>query len=295
LRAKARVTWGQWWPFALLTALSAARWVVSDAHPEAESTLLSKGLGCGWATLLALALMTRAPAKATLRRSWRGLAAGALLLCGPAVWMIVGARSADASGLTMALALTSVVVAVAATAFGSLTPEGVAGRIWPGLAAIAGLLLLLAEPSLADTKSDVALALAPALTGIGAAWFCSDRVRSPWRATMALAGAAVVFGLAIAVSVLREHAWPEISLVAVAYDGVLASLSVLTLVRLGATRWSAQFTLLPLLILLQALVFARPPLTTRWVFGLGLLAVASVYLLLPQVDDGEAGPPSVVR
>ena len=285
LSAKGRKGISQWWPLALLLVAASSRWAVSEAHPEAESTLLSKGLGCVWAALVSLALVVRRPARSTLRRSWRGLLAGAMLLCGPAVSLLIGARAVEASGLTMALVLTSVAVAVAAAALGTVSPEGVAGRIWPGLAAVAGLLLMLAEPGLSDVRSDVALALAPVLTGAGAAWFCSDGNVSPWRKTTALAGAAVVFGVAVVGWSLRVHEWPTVSLTAVAYDGVLALLSVLTLVRLGATRWSAQFTLQPLLVLLEGTVLVRSGISIRWVAGLGLLAVASAYLLLPQAEE----------
>jgi hypothetical protein len=69
----------------------------------------------------------------------------------------------------------------------------------------------------------------------------------------------------------------------------MALLSVFALMRVGAARWSAQFALLPLLIVLEGILLVRPVFTARWVVGLSLLALASVYLLLPPGDDGEAG------
>jgi hypothetical protein len=80
---------------------------------------------------------------------------------------------------------------------------------------------------------------------------------------------------------------PTLSLLAVAWDGLLALLAALTLLRLGATRWASQFTWLPLLIVLDGLILIHPPLTARWLVGLILLAAASVYLLLPQPDETE--------
>jgi hypothetical protein len=68
----------------------------------------------------------------------------------------------------IALALTPVVVALAGRV------ESVAGRIWPGLAAVAGLMLVVAQPSLGDARSDVALCLMPVLTGCGAALLSSE-------------------------------------------------------------------------------------------------------------------------
>jgi threonine/homoserine efflux transporter RhtA len=73
----------------------------------------------------------------------------------------------------------------------------------------------------------------------------------------------------------------------VACDGVLALLSLLVLARLGAVRWSAQFALLPLLILLQGILILRPTITVRWVAGMLLIATASIYLLLPQAEETE--------
>jgi threonine/homoserine efflux transporter RhtA len=64
---------------------------------------------------------------------------------------------------------------------------------------------------------------------------------------------------------------------------------VLALSRLGANRWSAQFVLVPLLILIEGMVLVRPGITTRWVVGLALVALASVYLLLPHQDEQESG------
>jgi threonine/homoserine efflux transporter RhtA len=67
----------------------------------------------------------------------------------------------------------------------------------------------------------------------------------------------------------------------------MALLSLLVLVRLGAVRWSAQFVLLPLLILLQGIVILRPAITVRWVAGMLLIVTASLYLLLPQFEETE--------
>ena len=72
----------------------------------------------------------------------------------------------------MALALTPVVIAVSEAATRH-SRETLAGRLWPGLAAIAGLLLLLIQPSLSNPAVDLVLVLTPLLTGCGAVLFCS--------------------------------------------------------------------------------------------------------------------------
>jgi len=283
----------------LLLLMGASRWVLAGARPEAESTVGSQAAGCAWAALAcaALSLRPRTAAKVGVRGIWVGVLlaglGGGLMLCGPAAWELLRVSGMEPSALMMALALTPVVVALA----GRMEP--VAGRIWPGLAAVAGLMLVLAQPSLADLRSDVALFLAPVLTGCGAVMLCSRSTQTgcaqtAWRAASALAGGALVFALCWSMA-WRAGVETLPSLSATACDGVLALLSLLVLVRLGALRWSAQFALLPLLVLLQGIWILRPPLTLRWVVGLLLIAAASIYLLLPHAEEPETGPAVVPR
>jgi hypothetical protein len=324
---RTRARWRRWWPFVLLVLAGASRWMLEGVRPEAGSTLASDALGCGWAALVLL-LGARGPHHGRARTrllsalDWRGLLAGALLFGGPASAVLIGAKEMDAVGMVIALALTPVAVAIAAAAFGSVTAERVAGRIWPAVAAVAGLLLVLPEPSLGGARGDVAMLLAPALTGTGAALFCAaplaytiqagslsgpeaglsgptaalPRATAAFpRPTAALAGAAALFLLAVAARWLVGGIRPVVALPAVACDGLVALLAVVALARLSAVRWSAQFVLVPLLILLEGIVLARPGMTARWLFGLGLLALVSGYLLLPAVEEPEVGVSFVPR
>jgi drug/metabolite transporter (DMT)-like permease len=242
-----------------------------------------------------LAFVIRRPNAAAPRQSssitarLRWLLAGAMLVGGPAVGLLFRGQELDSGSLTIALALTPVIIAIAASALGTESSDSIAGRIWPGLAAVAGLMLVLVQPTLGDARTDLALVLAPALTGVGAVLFCVDQPRSASRAVAALLGASALFAVALAESCFFAGARPSISLLAVACDGVLALLGVVTLAQLGATRWSSQFTWVPLLIILEGIVLMRPQLTARWVIGLALLALASVYLLLPQSDESTTG------
>jgi hypothetical protein len=212
-----------------------------------------------------------------------------MLFGGPAVALLIRGRDLDSGSLTIALALIPVIIAIAAFALGTESSDGIAGRIWPGLAAVAGLLLVLVQPTLGDARTDLALVLAPALTGIGAVLFCMNQPHSASRVPAALLGASALFAVALAESCFVAAARPSISLLAVACDGVLALLGVITLVQLGATRWSSQFTWVPFLIILEGIVLVRPQLTAHWVIGVALLVVASVYLLLPQSDESTTG------
>ncbi len=324
---RARAHWRRWWPFVLLVLAGASRWMLEGARPEAGSTLGSDALGCAWAALVLLLWARRSrdgPGRARLWNAldWRGLLAGALLFGGPASAVLIGAKELDAGGMVIALALTPVAVAIAAAAFGIASADGVAGRIWPGLAAVAGLLLVLPEPSLGAARGDVAMLLAPALTGAGAALFCATPLANTIQAgglpapaaafprltaafprltaafprlTAALTGGAALFGVAVAMRWLVAGIKPVVALPAVACDGLVALLAVLALLRLPAARWSAQFVLVPLLVLIEGIVLARPGMTARWLFGLGLLALASVYLLLPAVDETEDAASFVPR
>ncbi len=191
---------------------------------------------------------------------------------GPAITLFLRGRNLDASALTIALALTPIIIAIAASALGTESSEGIAGRIWPGLAAIAGLLLVLVQPTLGDLRTDLALAFAPMLTGIGAVLFCADQSpdqpHAASRMPTALLGASTLFAIALAASYFAAHARPSLALPAVACDGILALLSMLTLNQLGATRWSSQFTWIPLLVILEGIVLVRPRLTAHWFIGL---------------------------
>jgi drug/metabolite transporter (DMT)-like permease len=288
----------RWWPFVLLLLLGASRWAVAAVRPDTESTLASQTIGCAWATVVAFALLfpqrnaVPPQPKHSNGASLRWLFAGALLVAGPAMTLLLPSRDLDAGALTIALALTPVIIAIASSALGTESSEGIAGRIWPGLAAVAGLLLVLVQPALGDVRTDIVLILAPTLTGIGAVLFCVGPPRAPSRVPLTLLGASTVFALAFAISAFLTHARPPLSLLAAAGDGILALLGILTLSHLGATRWSSQFTWIPLLVIIQSMLLVRPQLTAHWFIGLILLLVAGVYLLLPQVDEpaSDASP-----
>jgi drug/metabolite transporter (DMT)-like permease len=250
--------------------------------------MASEALGCG--SVVALWLLVyplRSVAPARRRDLWRSAVGGALMIAGPLLWL---ARPGvvSAVSLTMALALTPVVLAVAESAMRG--DEGnLAGRLWPGLAAVAGLLLVLAEPSLASAWGDILLVLAPLMTGVGAVLFCTAE-ESVWRLPAALLGVAAVFALGAVVTMGGGHAWPELLGLATGLDALEAVLAVMALGRLGATRWSAQFALVPLVVLLEGLALMREWVPVRMIGGLLLLAVASAALLAPAAVGEEPRP-----
>jgi hypothetical protein len=208
-----------------------------------------------------------------------------MLFGGPAIGLLLPGHDLDSIALTIALALTPIIIAIASSALGTESSEGIAGRIWPSLAAVAGLLLVLVQPNLGDLRTDLLLLLAPVLTGLGAVLFCTDHSGSVPRTSSALLGATALSAIALATSRLVTGVHLSFSLLAIACDGIVALLGIATLSRLGSTRWSAQFTWVPLLIILEGIVLVHPRLTAHWFTGLILLIVAGVYLLLPPSDE----------
>jgi hypothetical protein len=208
-----------------------------------------------------------------------------MLITGPLIALLY-ARAIPAASLTMALALTPVVVAVCEAAARN-TSQTLAGRLWPGLATIAGLLLLLTQPSLSNPGEDLVLALTPLLTGCGAVLFCSAR-KSIWRLPAGLLGACAVLGLGAAINlVAHTGGWPDMAGLAAGFDALEALLALIALGRLSSTRWSAQFAIVPLLVLLEGVALMPSSIPARMIVGLLLLAFAAVALLIPPTEESR--------
>jgi hypothetical protein len=217
----------------------------------------------------------------------RSAIGGALLISGPLIGLLHPGLVSSTS-LTLALALTPVVITVAESAAHNAV-ESLAGRLWPGLAAIAGLLLLLEQPSLANPARDFLLVLSPVLSGCGAVLFASSRPAA-WRLPAALLGGAAVLALGAVVNhVTHLGGWPDMPGLAAGLDAVEAILSLVALSRLSAARWSAQFAIVPLLVVLEGIGLARSSVPLRMIVGLVLLAAASAALLMPPSDDVGIG------
>ncbi len=274
--------WRLWWPFALLCLIRGSRWIVSESLPGSSTTLGSAAVGCGSAAVLYV-LILRPSTREQLNQLARAALGGALLLAGPLIALIYR-HSIPAASLTMALALTPVVIAVAEAATRH-TGDALAGRLWPGLAAVAGLLLLLPQPSLADPAQDLILVVTPLLTGCGAVLFLSAR-RGAWRVPAALLGASAALGLGAAINVaMQVGTWPDMAGLAAGFDALEALLALLALGRLSATRWSAQFAIVPLLVLLEGISFMPSRIPSRMIVGLLLLGIPAVALLIPPSEE----------
>ncbi|MDE1155176.1 MAG: hypothetical protein PW735_05520 [Acidobacteriaceae bacterium] len=285
-----RSPYRRWWPFGLLCGVLLLRWFAADAVPAVGPSLWSLAVGSftAWliATLLALRAEGRAPGK---HEALQSVLAGVCLCTGPLLQGLSASVLAEPASITISMALIPVVVAVARPAFHRGEGAELAGRLWPGIAAIAGLLLLLPEPGLEDWHRNLAWLMMPVGTGVGAVWLRTAGGAAIWKASFALGACWVLFSCA---AVLRHTSYGHVTLLASIFEAIIFGLSVLALLRVGATRWASQYVLVPLLVVLESLMTARPALDVRAIAGVLLLAVASLFLLLPpRVEhEGEALP-----
>jgi drug/metabolite transporter (DMT)-like permease len=197
--------------------------------------------------------------------------------------LLLTGHGMDPNGLTLALALAPIVAALAQSVLGDAAAGSFAARTWPTLAAVTGLLLLIPQPSFSNPVTDAVLLLAPLATGIGAALFVTSRSSENQSAlTVALSAAALLFAAAWIVHFVLHQTTARFSPLAALLDAVIALLTLLALSRIGLTRWSAQFALVPLAVILQGFILLRPALDAYSIAGTGLLLLGCVFLLLPQ-------------
>jgi len=211
----------------------------------------------------------------------RAAIGGVLLLAGPLLSLLLTGHGTDPNDLTLALALVPIVAAVAQSALGNAATGSLAARTWPALAAITGLLLLVPQPSFANPIRDTVFLLAPLATGIGAALFISSSRNQP-ALVSALSAATLLFASAWLVQFLLHHTTAHFYPLAATLDAATALLTLLALSRIGLMRWSAQFAIVPLAVILQGFVLLRPPIDPYNSTGIALLLLGSIFLLLPQ-------------
>ena len=314
--------WTVLWPMLALCLIAGSRWLLEGARPAAESTHLSQAMGCfGAAGIFASADLVRrrrerdrTAARTPTDLRWptlRGALGGTCSLAGAGLAASLSKRAIHTDDATLALALTPCVIAVSTAALGSPAAQEMTARLWPGLAAVAGLLLLLPQPRIQDWRTGAALAAMPLLTGLGAALFAETRSSpnptadpemptifvSPYASLqacwLALLGAAVLHcGLAWLQSGSGGvFSMSSVTKEATSLDGTIAFLTTLTLLRAGAMRWSAQFLFVPLVALLEGVAFLRPELDSRSWLAFALLLISGLYLFF----SGDAASNLSVR
>lgn len=286
---RGRWRWTRVWPFALLCVLGASRWLIEGVLPSSSSTLVSEAAGCAMAALLVFPIGLKRAGLRCVRNAGDKAPTGfallaAMLLVGPALSVLLAGQFLNANNTTLAFALCPVVVAVVASAAGDAEHGDLTGLLWPGLAGVAGLLLLVPEPTYTGVRPWLALFALPAMVGFAAGIWAyrlrpernSSRDAFRFELAAGLGCAAISFGL-LAVLRWKAGGGAVFSFSAAALDGLMAVLTLLTLGRLGAVRWSSQFLFIPLLGLLEGVVFLKPFLDGRSYLAFGLLAVSAVY------------------
>jgi len=278
--------WRKTWPFALLCLLSSTVWLLLDRYPQITFSLASGAAACGLAAMCAigLGLALRSP-QGRLAELLKPATGGGLVIAGPAIGAFLHA-SLNAGSLAIALAMTPVAVIVAEPVLSEREPS--VDGLWPGLAAAVGLLLVLPAPSVSDWRNDLAMLLAPVLTGVGCVIFRQAKPVA-WKASAGFLGGVVVFGLGAVVEGAIQHGLPSISLAAVAIDTPLFALSFVALSRLTASQYGARYALVPLLVLIQGpLLLGSMVVTWRGMACAALLLVAGVALL--RAGSSEEAP-----
>lgn len=279
-----------WFVFGTWCVLGATQWLLPDASllPAREGG--ARALGVLLATLLSwtVAVQQRGSSRASLIRS--GFA-GALLFTGLHWPAWIGAQGVTGGDMAISFAATPVVIAVAEQALGREGHADLTGRLWPGLGALAGLLLILPEPAVRNVGVLTALVGAPLFAGIGAV------LVSNFAADLACVRAAVLTGAlasAVAGLLLQKTGSPfalpspaKALLLRAGWEGMSVLLGFHALLQLRAFRWSAAFAVVPLLVVLEGGVLAASWPAGRILAGMALLLFAAVFLLLPSTRAEE--------
>ncbi len=266
--------------FAALCLLLSTRWMFADAWPDTLSTLSSQAMAAGIAAVALLVYAALQTEEGGARKVWPTSAAfgGLMLFTTLNAGLLAGFASPKHNDLLIALALAPVVISLVLNARGGNTGIAVSD-VAPGILAAAGLLLILPQPSFDSWKIDLALVGLPVLGGLGAVLVAPQTpVRMPLhRGAMASVGATVLFTTYL-IKPPRLHP----TLVATALDLLVLLLALVSILGLGARRFGAQFAAVPLLFLLQGLVFERVRPNWEQAGGLAMVLIATVWLLRSQ-------------
>ena len=265
--------WWVWVAFAVLCAVGASRWLLADRWPEMGSTLRSEAWACavGAAVCAGVAVLRRRSLPET-RRRLELMLIGMGLLAMPIFAAALQGPAGESLNRTIALAFVPVV----ALTWGG--PE----RLWPGLAGLAGALLVLPFTRPPGVAGYFALALVP--LAVGAACALSGHVVR--EVSAAYAGALVFAGGGLGLAALevgRVFAGgveaQRFSAEAVALDLLEAALVVAVVLRAGGVRYAARYFIVLLLMLAEGVFLLHQAITLRVALAMVLLAVAAAALL----------------
>ncbi len=225
--------------------------------------------------------------------SWRSSVLGVAVLAGPAMAAFIAGRPISGSNGSLAIALTPIIVAICMGALGASGLD-LPARLWPGLTGLTALLLLLPQPEM-NPRLLLALCTIPLSAGMASAFLDrslvqDDEMRTDPRSQRSWVGIALL-GAAGVYSIFALQGRHEVSVpfswLSATVDGLAAFLSLQALATLGVMRWCAQFFLIPLLTMIEGVVFLKPLLDVRSWLAFVLLGVSSAYLLWSPVIETD--------
>jgi hypothetical protein len=203
-------------------------------------------------------------------------AVGAGLLTLTSLGVVVGGAAGRPVNVTVALCFVPVIVAVMSE--GPLENA----RLWPGLAGLAGALLIFPLTLRMGVAAYVGL-LVPAFAVAAACAACRRLARAvamEWAIALLFVGGAV--GLAMMECARRisggatGHAF---STLAVAVDLFFAGLVVVLVLQMDVRRYVSQYFIVPLLTVLEGIVLLHPTVTLRLCAGMFLMGLGAFALL----------------
>ncbi|MDE1175150.1 MAG: DMT family transporter [Edaphobacter sp.] len=213
------------------------------------------------------------------------------MFAAPAILLELSAVYGSETNTSTVFALAPVVTILA---WGVTSDMPVTMRLLvPALSGVAGVLLLLSFEAPISVHGGVALAeAAVAMLFVSVASVQLHRLLQG-------VDVAITLGVACAVNALvllgwgssrRElvwHGWSMGLLAAVFIGAIGIGFTIWLLREMDVVRFSTRFFVIPLVTILEGLALVRPELTWRLFAGVGLLLVASVWLLRAetQVDD----------
>ena len=239
------------------------------------------------------------------RGAWGRIAGWlALLLALPE--LVVAGASGSVSGLSQALVFTLipavVVFVVAQQRAGFGAEDNARNLLLPALAGVAGAALVLPFTTPSSVYGNLWLAglvVSAVLAGVAAVrLFTLLQGIGLWSAAAVATGvAALGAGLletpqAHGLSVLNARAWAVEAALALLADGPLIALTVWLLREVPPIRFSARYSLVLLVTILESAVLLRPTLSWTLAAGLMLMA-ASAWALLRADSEGSISAASL--
>lgn len=262
-----------------LWLLAGLRWLSDASWPASVGSVTSEARACALGTVLAvLWTSVHKTAEPKLSKVVALTLLGAALFTGRAAGVVMHGIAGDEYNRAAALCLVPIVVLVALQA----VRNGARAPWWPGLAGLAGALLIFPLATGIDAAGLAGLVLPVVLMGVACvvAEREAEGLACAWAVASLLGGGASGLGMLHWVF-LRGNAMEATQPVwqPLLFDLPIAVMTAAALVMVGARRYSASYFAITLLTLAGGAAVMRPGWSWRLVVGLALLTAGTVGLL----------------